>query len=197
MNDLTLLDEFERNTGVVLDILESSLKTIAKWHEDLGKTDLRFIAQRTRNDVIGILESFHPFADAFPQILRFLTIHIPEFKSKVEDGYAHIKDKIKEIVHKYGQDPLNVLSEQAKSWVGDLYVEMCELRRYIENLSEDLSFCIRTAREQHRPHKEDVANGTLSIWAKIKVWLKNVAEKGMQILTKSFWEALFDQIRPK
>lgn len=138
--DLTLLDEFERNAEVVVGILQSSLTRIAKWNKDLPKTDLRLIAQRTREDVIKIVESFHPFADAFPQILRFLTTYIPKFKSKVEDEYSNINDKIQEIVRKCSHYPYP--SEQP------LYIEMCGLRHEIENLSQDLRFCVKIAREK-------------------------------------------------
>ena len=149
-----LLETFEQDTDIVIGILENSLKSIAKWNNDLGKTDLRFIAKRSINDVIKIIESFAPFGDAFPQLLRFLTIRIPEFKCKVEDGYSKITDKIQEIVHRYGQDPMSVLSDQAKSWVGSLYVDMCELRSYTENLRNDLDYCVRTAKEQQQSYEK-------------------------------------------
>jgi len=158
--DLTLLDDFEQDTDIVIGILESSLKRIVKWNEDLGKSDLRFIAKRSINDVIKMLESFAPFGDAYPQILRFLTFHIPQFKVRIEDGYSNITDKIMEIVHKYGQDPFSVLSDQAKSWVGDLYRDMCELRKYTENLSEDLSYCVRIAREKQISPQGKYGQGT-------------------------------------
>ena len=141
--DLTPLDEFERNAEVVVGILQSSLTRIDKWIKDLQKysgTGCRLIPQRTRDDVIKILDSFRPFADAFPKILLFLTTYyITEFKGKVEGGYSNINDKIQEIVRKCSHYPYPS--------VQPLYIEMCGLRHDIENLSEVLSFCVRTARE--------------------------------------------------
>jgi hypothetical protein len=169
--ELKPLDDFEQNTGIVIGILENSLQRIVKWHNDFGKTDQRFIAKRSINDVIKILESFAPFGDAFPQIRRFLNFYIPEYKERVEDGYSNIKNKIREIVHKYGQDPLSVLSDQAKSWEGELYLDMCDLRSYTENLSKDLSYCVRIARERQKPQNKGILRKLWLIIAGIVAFL--------------------------
>ena len=40
-------------------------------------------------------------------------------------------------------------------------------------------------------------NATLSKFAKTKDWLKHVVEKGWQIFTRSFWEAVLDRMLGK
>lgn len=144
--DLTLLDEFEKNVETVIGILEDSVSIIDQWIKDLPKsarTDGRFVPKRTTNNVIAILESFYPFADLLPEIQRFLITHVPEFESKVGKKYSDINKKIEEIVGKCGQHPLNPPLNPAIP-----YGEMTELRRYIEKLIGDLSFCVKKAREK-------------------------------------------------
>jgi len=151
--DSTLLNEFEENVKTVVRILENSKSIIdERLKEDYsGKTDPRFIAQKTSNAVISILESFNPFGDLFPEILRFLNNYIPNFKDKVEGGYSNINDEIEEIVGKCGQDPLHPPSQPVIP-----YSEMCKLKRYIELLGNDLRFCVRAAKEEQA--KADLAN---------------------------------------
>jgi hypothetical protein len=148
--DFTLLDEFERNVETVADILEDGIKTIGKWFEDfkyVKEHNLRFLPKRTTDDVITILKSFYPFGDLLPEIQRYLTHHIPNFKDKVEGQYTDIKNKIEEIIAKCSHAPLNPPARPVA------YAEMSELRRYIELLVGDLRHCVKEA-------KEDVAKGT-------------------------------------
>jgi len=144
--DLTLLDEFEKNVETVIGILENSVSIIDHWIKDLPKsarTGGRFIPQRTTNDVVSMLHSFYPFADLFPEIQRFLTTHVPQSERRVDKRYSDINEKIEEIVSKCGQDPRNPPPNPAIP-----YREMTELMRYIENLVEDLRFCVKKAREK-------------------------------------------------
>ncbi len=144
--DLTLLDEFEKNVETVIGILENSVSIIDQWIKDLPKsarTGGRFIPQKTTNDVLSMLHSFYPFADLFPEIHRFLITHAPQFEDRVKKNYSDINKKIQEIVGKCGQDPLNPPPNPAIP-----YGEMTELRRYIEELVEDLRFCVKAETEQ-------------------------------------------------
>jgi hypothetical protein len=77
---------------------------------------------------------------------------VPQFESRVEKRYSDINKKIEEIVGKCGQDPLNPPPNPAIP-----YGEMTELRRYIEKLVGDLSFCVKEAREKSA--KSDNGNG--------------------------------------
>ncbi len=153
--DLTLLDEFEQDVKVVVGVLESSRKRTLKWREEFTKISLQFIPQRTCNDVIKIAESFRPVGEAIPKILRFLTVHRPEFKDRVEVGYSDIRKKIKEIVRICGQDPRNLPSDSGvmAEKAAECYGQICDLGRYIDKLSDNLRFCARTAREQQQLQK--------------------------------------------
>jgi hypothetical protein len=144
--DLTLLDEFEQNVETVIGILEDSVRKIDQWIKYVPKsseTGLQSIPQRTNYDVITILESFYLFADSLPEILRFLSTHVPPYESKVKKEYSNINEKILEIVGKCEQNPLNPPPIPVIP-----YGEMTELRRYIEELVGDLRYCTKEAREK-------------------------------------------------
>ena len=51
--------------------------------------------------------------------------------------------------------------------------------------------------QQETPKPVATATSSLTWCARIKRCLRHVLEKGWQIFTKSFWEAFFDQLRPK
>ena len=143
---MTLLDEFEKNVETVIGILENGVSIIDQWFKDLPKfseTGCRFITRRTARDVLSILESFHPFADLFPEIQRFLITHIPQFEGRIKKRDSDINEKIEEIVGKCGQHPLN--SPHNPSIPGG---KMNELKHNIENLIGDLRFCVKIAKGQ-------------------------------------------------
>jgi hypothetical protein len=144
---MTLHDEFEQNVKTLVGILDDGIKTTDKWFEDFKKVNehnLRFLPKRTTDDVISIVEGFYPFRDLFPEILRFLTHHIPNFKDKVESGYSDIKKKTEEIVGKCSYAPLGPPANPVIP-----YAEMCGLKSSIEQLASDLRFCAKSAREDH------------------------------------------------
>lgn len=147
--NLTLLAEFEKNVEAVIGILENSANTIDQWIKDLpnsARTGGRFIPQRTIGIVISMLHSFNPFADFLPEIQRFIITYAPKFEDRVEKQYSGINNKIQEIVGKCSQTPLSPPANPAIP-----FVEMTELKRYIEKLVEDLRFCVKKAREDFKP----------------------------------------------
>lgn len=141
---MTLHEEFEKNVETLVGLLEAGISTINKWFEDVDmKTNPHYIPQKATNIVISMLESFHPFADLFPKIKRFLTCHIPNFTDKVESRHSDINKTIEDIVAKCSHNPCNPPTPPKIP-----YAEMSELRRYIELLVEDLHYCVKEAREE-------------------------------------------------
>lgn len=146
--DLTLLDEFEKNVETVIGVLENSVSIIDQWIKDLpnsARTGGKFVPRRTIDDLLLMLHSFYPLGDSLPEIKRFLTYHAPRYESRVKKSYSDINKKIDEIVGKCGQGPhpLNPLPNPAIP-----FYEMGELRRDIEKLVGDLRFCVKIAREK-------------------------------------------------
>ena len=66
--------------------MDNSINKIDQWITDLSNfsgTNIRFIPQRTINDVTKILESFHPFGGIRREVMRFVTSYAPEYKDRI------------------------------------------------------------------------------------------------------------------
>lgn len=173
LKNSTLLDEFEKNVKIVTKILDNSINKIDLWIKDFSKLSVRFIPQRTSNDVITILESFYPFADTLPEIRHFIISYAPEHKDKIEEEYSNINNKIEEIVGKCSQHPLKPSPKPVIP-----YAEMCQLKKYLEEMTKVLRFCVKKAREESAARANEQNN---PIWTKplgLKKWAAvfNVSE---------------------
>ncbi len=94
----------------------------------------------------------------------------------------HLEDSRKEL-----QDIVSDSINEPTSWIR-ITNRLDDLIDEIDGLSALLA---------EAPPGKDAENSTLSRWAKLKGWFSDVLEKGLHILTKSFWEAVFDRVWPK
>lgn len=159
--NMTLLDEFEQDVKAVVEILEGSLKKIDNWNKDLRKGNSQFIPKRSTNAVIAILEDISRFSEEFTRILTFLHRYFPEFEDIVNDGRSNIQDMIEKVLEKCGHSPLNFPSRPTIP-----HSEMNKIRRYIEDLRDNLCFYVKAAKEEHQSQKNagqetaDILRGT-------------------------------------
>ena len=127
---------------------------------------------------------------------RFLQIGIKLDSNDPESKLFRIAEQLLDVVDKIETDPSLVSQVELSTYRTGLskYRVLLEARHKRDRAENERA--IEKAQETE-PARKDAENSTLSRWAKLKGWLKHVAEKGWQIFTKSFWEAVFDRVWPK
>jgi len=123
----------------------------------------------------------------------------------LEEGFLHYSYKVKDYLTKAATDAPNCAKTKVSEIVDDALQQIDTLVHYVEHPDDKgcspTELCcqwdtvtrklgiITTASRQKL--KQDIAPGK---WRSLREGIKKVAEKGWQIFTQSFWEAVFDRL---